>query len=74
METCKDLFKKYEVEANSVEDFLKKYTKRDRHEGRGKEYIEARIKSHTEDLLKYGYTIISHHDSITGDVVSYYGN
>ena len=67
-----DLFKKYQVEASSLEDFLQKYTKRARHEGRGQEYVEVRIQSHSKDLEKYGYTIISHHDSVTGEVVSYY--
>lgn len=65
-------FKKYKVEAANLEDFLKKYTKHDRHEARGKEYVEARIKSHKEDLERYGYTIITHHDSVTGQTVSYY--
>lgn len=67
-------FKKYEVQANSISEFLKKYTRRERHEGRGQEYVDCRIQSHTEDLNKYRYTIISHHDSVTGDVVAYYGN
>jgi hypothetical protein len=68
-----EMFKKYEVNADSVEDFLAKYTKREQHSGRGKEYVEARIKSHKDDILKYGYTIITRHDSVTGDIVSYYG-
>jgi len=67
-------FKKYEVKAENLEDFLEKYTKRGRHKERGEEYVEARIKSHSEDLSKYGYTFITHHDSITGETVSYYGN
>lgn len=70
--TSFERFKKYQVEADSLEDFLKKYTKHQRHEGRGKDYVEARIISHTESLKKEGFTFISHHDSVTGDVVSYY--
>jgi hypothetical protein len=73
MNTGFETFKKYEVKANSLEEFLKKYTKHDRHEGRGQEYVKARIQSHKEDLEKFGYTLITHHDSITGQTVSYYG-
>lgn len=71
---CYEHYKQYKVEANSIEDFLKRYTKHNRHEGRGKEYVECRIKSHEEDLEKYGFTFITHHDSITGECVSFYGN
>lgn len=67
-------YKKYEVKADSLENFLKKYTKYSRHEGRGKEYVNCRIKSHQEDLSKYGFTFITHHDSVTGETVSWYGN
>jgi transposase len=73
MKDMKEAFKKYKVEANSIEDFLKRYTKPSRNEQRPIDYQEARIKSHTEDLQKYGYTFITHHDSITGECVSYYG-
>jgi hypothetical protein len=69
-----EVFKKYEVKAESLEDFLKRYTKRDRHEARGSEYVEVRIASHAEHLNKHGYTFITHHDSVTGDDVSFYGN
>lgn len=67
-------FKKYEVNADNLEEFLKRYTKHDRHEGRGEEYVKCRIKSHQEDLNKYGFTFITHHDSVTGETVSWYGN
>lgn len=66
-------FKKYKVEAENIEDFLTKFTKHERHLGRGKEYVKIRIKSHKEDFEKYGFTMISHHDSCTGKIVSYYG-
>ncbi len=68
-----EIYKKYEVKADSVADFLERYTKTDRHSGRGEEYVQCRIQSHTESLEKLGYTIITHHDSKTGEVVSYYG-
>ena len=67
-------FKKYEVMADNVEDFLEKYTKYNRHRGRGLDYVKCRINSHKEELEKYGYTFITHHDSKTGEVVSYYGD
>ncbi|WP_372011338.1 hypothetical protein NBRC13296_12260 [Paenibacillus chitinolyticus] len=68
-----EAFKKFEVKADSVEDFLKRYTKHSRHYGRGADYAAHRIKSFTEELKKCGYTFISKHDSVTGEVVSYYG-
>lgn len=74
MKDLKEEFKKYEVKAENITDFLKKYSKPSRHEQRGLEYVAVRIQSHTEDLNKYGYTFITHHDSITGECVSYYGN
>jgi flagellum-specific peptidoglycan hydrolase FlgJ len=74
MKDIKETFRKYEVKAESIEDFLKRYTKPSRNEQRPEYYQTVRIKSHTEDLKKYGYTFITHHDSITGECVSYYGN
>lgn len=73
MKDLKEVYRKYEVEADSVEDFLNKYTKPSRNEQRCADYQEARVKSHTGDLNKYGYTFITHHDSVTGECVSYYG-
>lgn len=66
-------FKKYEVKADSVADFIDRYGKRDRYAGRGEDYLNTVIASHTSDLAQYGYTIISHHDSVTGEIVSFYG-
>lgn len=67
-----EAFKKYQVEAVSLENFLEQYTKRDRHSARGKEYAQTRIESHQKDLEKYGFTFITHHDSVTGEIVAYY--
>ncbi|MBS5307733.1 hypothetical protein [Clostridium sp.] len=73
MSNLYELYKKYEVkDVKTIEEFLKKYGKYDRYEGRGEEYFNCSIKSNEEDLNKYGYTIISHHDSVTGRVVSFY--
>jgi hypothetical protein len=68
-----EAFKKYEVKAESIEDFLKRYTKHDRHFGRGNEYAAARIKSYTEDFNKQGFCFMSRHESVTGQCVAYYG-
>ena len=66
-------FKKYEVPADSIEDFLQKYTKHNRHSGRGEEYTQVRIASYTEEFEKQGFCFMSHHESVTGQVVAWYG-
>lgn len=71
---CYDTFKKYEVQADNLVDFLEKYSKAGRHSERGSDYVKARIKSHQEDIDKYGFTFITHHDSKCGECVSYYPN
>lgn len=65
--------KKYQVQAESVEDFLQRYTKSARYQQRGPEYVAAVIQTSCEKMEKYRFTFISHHSSITGDVVAYYG-
>lgn len=65
-------FKKYRVEAKSIEDFLQKYTKHKQHYSRGKEYAQIRIEAHQDYINKYGFTFITHHDSVTGEIVAYY--
>lgn len=73
MSNLYELYKKYEVkDVKTIEEFLKKYGKYDRYEGRGKEYMTCCIESHKRDLEKYGYTIISHHDNVTGQAISFY--
>lgn len=66
-------FKQYAVQADSVEDFLQKYTKPGRHYGRGEDYAQCRIASYTQELQEKGFCFMSHHESVTGEVVSYYG-
>lgn len=41
--------------------------------GRGEEYAAHLLASHEEHLAEEGYDFITHHDSITGRVVSFYG-
>lgn len=72
MKNLYDAFKKYRVSASSVEDFRRRYTKPDRYAQRGPEYVSSVLQSAHADLERFGYTIISLHDSITGEVLSYY--
>lgn len=65
-------FKQYAVPAASVEDFRLCYTKPDRYTQRGPEHVAAVLQSAHADLERHGYTIISRHDSITGEIVAYY--
>lgn len=74
MKNLYDVFKKYRVSASSIEDFRQRYTKPDRYAQRGPEYVAAVLQSARDDLDKYGFSIISSHDSITGEVVAYYPN
>lgn len=67
------MMKKYEVIADSVADFLERYYKRARYHGRGEEYAAALLESHQRDFDEYGYDLISQHDSVTGEVVTYFG-
>ncbi len=73
MAKTKELFKSSEVEADSVEDFLNRYYKPTRYTGRGKAYAKGLLKSHQQAFEKYGYDIISRHDSMRGEVVAYFG-
>lgn len=65
-------FKKYRVEASSIEEFIRKYGKPKQYWERGEEYMKACIASHTEHFDKYGFDFITHHDSKSGEIVSYY--
>ena len=72
--TPNELFAKYKVAADSVEDFLQRYYKNDRYIGRGADYAKALLSSYKNDFETIGCCWISHHDSATGAIVSYYGN
>jgi 1,4-alpha-glucan branching enzyme len=68
-----DAFKQYAVtDVSTVAEFLKKYTKYDRHEGRGQEYAENRLKNYQVDFDKEGFVWMTRHDSVTGQMVSFY--
>lgn len=67
----KHFLKKYGVHAAGVEDFLNRYYKPDRFRGRGADYATALIASHVKYYHDYGYDFISHHDSVTGEIVAW---
>lgn len=71
--TTYELFKKHEVKAEGIADFLARYYKPDRYTGPGDEYAKTLLKSHEADFNSAGVDIISHHDSVTGKIVAYYG-
>jgi len=62
-------FKKYEVCANSLQEFCNIYH-RQKYEG---DQAKTDYKDHKRDLETTGFTFIPCHDSITGEIVSYYG-
>ena len=66
-------FRKYEVRAANIEDFLARFTKHERHFGRGADYVKERIKSYENEFKNMGFCFMSRHESITGEIVSYYG-
>jgi hypothetical protein len=72
--TLAERFREYEVLADSVTDFLDKYYRPDRYRGRGAEYAAALLASYEREMAADGWTFISHHDNVTGEIVSYYGN
>ena len=66
-------FEDCRVEAENIADFLQRYYKPERYQDRGEEYMACLLASHENDLLRYGYDIISRYDSVTGRVVAYFG-
>lgn len=56
---------------DTVEEFLYKYYKHERFTGRGADYEKSLINSYSKDIENRGYTLISKHDSVTGDVVAF---
>lgn len=62
---------KYRVGATSLEDFMSRYYKLDRYTGRGEEYAAGLLSSYQVELEQNGIVFITHHDSVTGECVSY---
>ena len=72
-----NLFRKYEITATSLEDFMDRYMKDSRYKGRndalwGYDYSEHVLASSKEDLDLHGVCIISKFESKTGEIVAYY--
>ncbi len=57
------------TDVSTVKEFLDKYYRPDRYTGRGAEYAAVLVKSHEDNCKRWGYDLISHHDSKTGEVV-----
>lgn len=70
---AKTAFRKYQVKnCKTIEEFLEKYYKHERYQGRGEKYAESLLNNHKEVFLQEGVDWISHHDSVTGQVVSFH--
>lgn len=68
-----EMFKKYAVKADSLEEFCNMYHRRGAYHDRGEEYMKADYEDHKRELERDGFTIIPQGSSTTGYVVSYYG-
>ena len=62
------------TDVKSVSEFLDRYYKPDRYTSRGPKYAAVLLESHEKDFKDLGVDWISHHDSITGRDVSFYGD
>jgi hypothetical protein len=67
-----DAWRKYQVPAESVADFLARYYRADRYTGRGEDYAAVLLASYTREASEDGVCAISHHDSRTGEIVAWY--
>ena len=68
-----DAFKENAVsDVSSVEEFLKRYYKKDRYDGRGLEYAQLILVNCKKEFEEIGMTYISRFESVTGEVVSFY--
>lgn len=59
--------KNTEVKADSVEDFVNKYYKKER-------LTNTMVETKEREFKNFGYCTISHHDSNTAKIVRYFGN
>lgn len=64
--------KEYSAPADGPEDFLNRYTRPWRGRERGDDYQAARVEATYEHLEKLGYCMLSRHDSVTGEIVTWY--
>jgi hypothetical protein len=59
------------TDCKDVHEFANKYRKADRFTGRGEENEQAIMKTHLDEIARLGYTIIPHHDNVTGRIVAF---
>jgi len=75
MTTPYEVFKDRKVtDVKTVAEFLDRYYRKDRYIGRGEDYAAYLLKSNEDDFKAYGVDWISRHDSLTGEVVAFYGD
>jgi hypothetical protein len=68
-----NMMKARAVPAESIESFLQMYCKPERYNAkRCRGYTEGLIEHNRANIVQFGYTFLSEHDSITGQVVSYF--
>lgn len=65
------LFKDDLVEANSVEDFARRYRRHDRYLGLPESQQRAILRVHRQEIEVHGITWIAGYDSNTGKLVSW---
>ena len=74
MTTPYEVFKDRRVtDVKTVAEFLDLYYKKDRYTGRGEEHAAVVLASHEKMFELWGMDWISRHDSVTGEVVAFYG-
>lgn len=66
MISLKEKFKRYIKYAECLREFCDLY--------HNYEYTEQDFEQHRKELLTDGYTIIPSHDSVTGEICSFYGS
>lgn len=66
-----EYYKKYQVEATSVDDFLKRYTNYNNTHQEIPPH-QCRLESYNEELKQYGFCYMTKFMSITGQPVTYY--
>jgi hypothetical protein len=66
-------FKQYQrSDVSTVEQFLSRYYKPERYTGRGEEYAAGLLATYQREVEQSDFCFISHHDSVTGSIVSFY--
>lgn len=68
-----DWVKEIAVECNNIKEFAYTYRKAERFLQLGREYVSQIMGRHLIELADYGYTLISKHESTTGNCIAYVG-